>query len=57
MKSIFEPWFTTKQAKGTGLGLTNSDRIVKEHGGVLSFSSVEGQGTTFIVDLPIEQEN
>jgi PAS domain S-box-containing protein len=52
-ESIFEPWFTTKQAKGTGLGLTNSDRIVTEHDGTLAFSSVEGQGTTFIVDLPL----
>jgi PAS domain S-box-containing protein len=49
---IFEPWFTTKQAKGTGLGLVNSDRIVNDHGGTLAFSSVEGEGTTFIVDLP-----
>jgi len=49
---IFEPWFTTKQAKGTGLGLVNSDRIVNDHGGTLAFSSVEGEGTTFIIDLP-----
>jgi PAS domain S-box-containing protein len=54
-ESIFEPWFTTKQAKGTGLGLTNSDRIVTEHNGTLAFSSVEGQGTTFIVDLPLDE--
>jgi PAS domain S-box-containing protein len=54
-ESIFEPWFTTKQAKGTGLGLTNSDRIVTDHGGTLAFSSVEGEGTTFIVDLPTEE--
>jgi len=54
---IFEPWFTTKQAKGTGLGLTNSDRIITEHGGILAFSSVQGEGTTFIIDLPIESGN
>jgi len=53
---IFEPWFTTKQAKGTGLGLVNSDRIIREHGGILAFSSVDGVGTTFIVDLPAEGE-
>ncbi len=52
---IFEPWFTTKQAKGTGLGLVNSDRIVIEHGGILAFSSIEGEGTTFIIDLPIQE--
>jgi len=53
MRLIFEPWFTTKQAKGTGLGLVNSDRIITEHGGTLAFSSIEGEGTTFIVDIPL----
>jgi len=56
MELIFEPWFTTKQAKGTGLGLVNSDRIISEHGGVLAFSSIEGEGTTFIVDLPLAEK-
>jgi len=55
LELLFEPWFTTKQAKGTGLGLVNSDRIVADHSGVLAFSSVEGQGTTFIVDIPLEE--
>ncbi|MCX6646762.1 MAG: ATP-binding protein, partial [bacterium] len=50
---IFEPWFTTKQAKGTGLGLVNCEKIVNEHGGTLAFSSTSGEGTTFIVDLPV----
>lgn len=54
-ESIFEPWFTTKQAKGTGLGLINSDRIISDHGGTLAFSSVEGEGTIFILDLPTEK--
>ena len=53
---IFEPWFTTKQAKGTGLGLVNCEKIVKDHGGTLAFSSTSGEGTTFIVDLPMEGE-
>ncbi|HEX9744944.1 MAG TPA: ATP-binding protein, partial [bacterium] len=52
--SIFEPWFTTKQAKGTGLGLTNCDKIVNDHGGTLAFSSKEGEGTTFVIDIPLE---
>ncbi len=55
LELLFEPWFTTKQAKGTGLGLVNSDRIVADHSGVLAFSSIEGQGTTFIVDIPLEE--
>jgi PAS domain S-box-containing protein len=53
---IFEPWFTTKQAKGTGLGLINCEKIIKDHGGTLAFSSVYGQGTIFIVDLPIGED-
>ncbi|GFO59623.1 hypothetical protein GMST_19480 [Geomonas silvestris] len=50
---ILEPFFTTKlENGGTGLGLTISDSIVKEHGGTLEFSSVPGEGTSFVVRLP-----
>ncbi|MBU0957031.1 MAG: PAS domain S-box protein [Spirochaetes bacterium] len=51
---IFEPYFTTK-ANGTGLGLTLTYKIIKEHGGDINVSSREGFGTEFIISLPIPQ--
>ena len=51
---IFQPFFTTKPTgEGTGLGLSMSyDIITKGHGGNLMVESEEGQGTTFIIQLP-----
>ncbi len=50
---IFEPFFTTKDpGRGTGLGLSMAQDIVREHGGWIEFDSVEGQGTEFRVFLP-----
>jgi signal transduction histidine kinase len=55
-KKIFQPFFTTKPTgEGTGLGLSLSYEIItKGHGGSLSIESVEGMGTTFIIELPFE---
>ena len=51
---IFQPFFTTKPTgQGTGLGLSLSYDIVKVHGGEISVNSKEGEGTEFIVKLPI----
>jgi len=54
---IFDPFFTTKQpGKGTGLGLSISYQIVVEkHGGQIECHSTPGQGTEFVVELPITQ--
>jgi two-component system, NtrC family, sensor kinase len=55
--SLFNPFFTTKPpGKGTGLGLSIShDIIVRKHGGALSFTSDENEGTTFQIVLPIHR--
>jgi signal transduction histidine kinase len=50
---IFEPFFSTKDEKGTGLGLWVSQGIVQAHGGSIKLRSREGRGTTFSVALPI----
>lgn len=56
-KRLFEPFFTTKPiGKGTGLGLSISREIVVEkHGGKFQCVSMSGEGTEFIVQLPIKQ--
>ena len=54
LAKIFQPFFTTKPTgEGTGLGLSLSYDIIKAHGGTLECESVENEGTTFIIKLPI----
>ena len=54
ISKVFDPFFTTKgQGEGSGLGLTVARRIIRKFGGDLRIESVEGQGTTCIVTLPI----
>ncbi|MBI5234234.1 MAG: hypothetical protein HY880_07750 [Deltaproteobacteria bacterium] len=51
---IFDPFFTTKP-KGTGLGLTVSNNIVKAHGGCIDMESRASEGTVFDIVLPIAE--
>ncbi|MDA0195961.1 MAG: ATP-binding protein [Bacteroidetes bacterium] len=51
---IFQPFFTTKPTgQGTGLGLSLSYDIIKAHGGKLKVKSQEGDGSEFIIILPV----
>jgi signal transduction histidine kinase len=52
---IFLPFFTAKKTKGLGLGLPICERIIKNHGGRIEFSSVPGEGTTFRIYLPLSR--
>ena len=54
LKNVFEPFFTTRTG-GTGLGLYVCHEIVKRHGGALSVQSEIGRGTTFSVELPLDE--
>jgi two-component system NtrC family sensor kinase len=54
LKKVFDPFFTTKdKTSGTGLGLAVSYGIIKKHGGNIKVRSTLGEGTTFIVRLPL----
>ena len=49
---LFDPFFTTKK-DGTGLGLSVSYRIIRNHGGTIRVDSVPGEGTEFTICLPL----
>ena len=55
IEKIFQPFFTTKPTgQGTGLGLSMSyDIVTKGHGGELKVETKEGEGTTFIIQIPL----
>ncbi len=54
LPKIFDPFFTTKPTgEGTGLGLSVSYGIVKNHGGDIAVESQKGTGTTFTITLPV----
>jgi PAS domain S-box-containing protein len=58
LDKIFEPFFTTKAVdRGTGLGLSSSYGIIKEHGGDISVESTVGVGTTFTISLPLTENS
>ncbi len=52
---VFDPFFTTKTpGKGTGLGLSICYGIIREHNGIITVRSRKGEGTTFLIKLPVE---
>jgi two-component system cell cycle sensor histidine kinase/response regulator CckA len=53
MKNIFEPFFSTKKAVGTGLGMSISYGIITSHGGKIELESEVGKGTKFILKFPV----
>lgn len=53
---IFDPFFTTKGPKATGLGMSVSYGIIKQHGGTISVNSIKGKKTTFTIRLPLDED-
>jgi signal transduction histidine kinase len=54
LDKIFEPYFTTKES-GSGLGLTNVFKIIKEHRADISVDSQPGKGASFIISFPVPE--
>lgn len=52
MERLFQPFFSSKGSKGTGLGLTVTQKIIQEHGGTIQVESSVGHGSTFRIRLP-----
>lgn len=58
LEKIFDPFYTTKDpGEGTGLGLWVSLNIIENHNGRITVSSTPKMGTTFTVNLPVEETN
>jgi signal transduction histidine kinase len=55
LESIFQLFASTKGARGTGLGLPVSQKIVREHGGKITVTSRVGQGAHFLIELPMRR--
>lgn len=55
-RKIFEPFFSTKGSKGTGLGLACAKKTIAEHLGALTLEPTQGEGTTFRIQMPIHPQ-
>lgn len=53
--TIFQVFASTKGARGTGLGLPVSQKIIQEHGGRIELTSEVGKGSRFVIELPLKQ--
>ena len=56
-RNIFDPFYTTKMAVGTGLGMSLSYGIITRHGGTIEVESEEGKGTKFTLQFPTTNES
>jgi len=56
LEEIFNPFYTTKTS-GSGLGLSISNQIVQDHKGYIDVESHVNQGTSFFVNLPVDQDH
>ena len=56
-RNIFDPFYTTKMAAGTGLGMSLSYGIITRHGGNIEVESEEGKGTKFTLQFPTTNES
>ena len=54
---LFSSFFSTKGAKGTGLGLLVTRKLIEENDGVIEVDSEPGKGTTFRIKLPLKRSN
>ncbi|MBI2424406.1 MAG: GAF domain-containing protein [Candidatus Hydrogenedentes bacterium] len=53
---IFDPFFSTKGSRGTGLGLATTAKIIQEHGGAITVGESDLGGACFIISLPVGNE-
>ncbi|GJQ58535.1 MAG: PAS domain S-box protein [Candidatus Scalindua sp. AMX11] len=53
LKKVFDPFFSTKQPEGSGLGLSSAFGIIRRHGGRIEVSSEIGNGSTFTICVPL----
>ncbi|MBT3176701.1 MAG: response regulator [Desulfobacula sp.] len=56
-KQLFNPMFSSKGGKGTGLGLLVTGKLIEEHKGVIETETSQGIGSTFRIKLPLEKAN